>query len=66
MSRIANTPASNLISVYDGSYCLRHVLHRPRVGFEAYDRDDKLIGLFPTQREVASAIMTHRQTTLTA
>jgi hypothetical protein len=53
---IARTPASNLVSVYDGTMCVGHVLYKPRVGFEAYDRDDKPIGIFPTQRAAANAI----------
>jgi hypothetical protein len=53
---IARTSASNLVSVYDGTACLGHVLYKPRVGFEAYDRDDKPIGLFASQREAANAL----------
>ena len=56
-SRLASAPASGMVSVYDGTDCLGHVLHRPRVGFEAYDSNDKLIGLFESQREAASALM---------
>jgi hypothetical protein len=53
---IARTPASNLVSVYDGTKCLGHVLHKPRVGYEAFDRDDKSIGVFTSQREAANAL----------
>jgi hypothetical protein len=53
---IARTPASNLVSVYDGTMYLGHILRKPRVGFEAYSRDDKLIGTFPSQREAANAV----------
>jgi hypothetical protein len=57
-ARIANTPASGMVSVYSGTYCLGHILHKPKAGFEAYDRDDKLVGLFESQREAADAITT--------
>jgi hypothetical protein len=53
---IARTPASNLVSVYDGTICLGHVLYRPRVGYEAFDRNDQSVGIFPTQGEAANAI----------
>jgi hypothetical protein len=56
MSRIANTPASNPVSVYDGSVCIGHVLHRARVGYEAYDHDDKAIGFYPSQTQAADAL----------
>jgi hypothetical protein len=44
------------VSVYDGTTYLGHVLYKPRVGYEAYDRDDKPIGVFASQREAANAI----------
>jgi hypothetical protein len=53
---IAKTMATNLVSVYSGQNCLGHVLRKPRVGFEAYDVDDRLIGLFASQREAADAL----------
>jgi hypothetical protein len=53
---IARTPASNLVSVYDGTTCLGHMLRKPRIGYEAYNRDDKPIGLFNSQREAANAL----------
>jgi hypothetical protein len=53
---IAKTMASNLVSVYSGQNCLGHVLRRPRLGYEAYNRDDKPIGTFATQREAADAL----------
>jgi hypothetical protein len=56
-ARIARAPATTMVSVYDGTACLGHVLYRPKVGFEAYDHDDKLIGLFESQRAAADAIM---------
>jgi hypothetical protein len=53
---IARTPASNLVSVYDGTLCLGHILRKPRVGFEAYDRNDKPIGVFASQSAAANAL----------
>jgi hypothetical protein len=53
---IAKTPASNLVSVYDGTTCLGHVLYKPRVGYEAYDCNDRPIGIYPTQKAAADAI----------
>jgi hypothetical protein len=53
---ISPTPATRLVSVYDGTHCLGHVLHRPKIGFEAYDRYDRSAGIFLTQREAADAL----------
>jgi hypothetical protein len=53
---ISPTPATRLVSVYDGTHCLGHVLHRPKIGFEAYDRYDRSTGVFSTQREAADAL----------
>jgi hypothetical protein len=36
--------------------CLGHLLHRPKIGFEAYDRYDRSTGVFSTQREAADAL----------
>ena len=33
------------------------VLNRGEAGFEAFDADERSLGLFPTQREAAAAIM---------
>jgi hypothetical protein len=43
-------------TVYVGQYCLGFILARGKTGFEAFDRNEKSIGLFPTQRAAADAI----------
>jgi hypothetical protein len=48
---------TSLVSVYAGQVCLGFVLARGEAGFEAFDADEKSLGLFPTQREAAAAIM---------
>jgi hypothetical protein len=32
-------------------------LYLGKLGFEAFDRDDKCLGVFPTQRQAASALL---------
>jgi len=54
VSRGSITP---LVSVYDGRDCLGFILARGKLGFEALDRDERSLGLFPTQREAAQRIM---------
>jgi hypothetical protein len=49
-------PTSSWISVYTGQHCIGHVIHRGKSGFEAFDRDDKPLGLFPSLHEAASAL----------
>ena len=46
-----------MVSVYDGRQCLGHVLGRGPKGFEAFDRDDKSVGLFPTAKQAANALL---------
>jgi hypothetical protein len=48
--------ATPLVSVYDGTTCLGHVLGRGKTGFEAFTADDKSVGVFKTQREAAAAL----------
>jgi hypothetical protein len=43
--------------VYAGRVCLGFILARGPAGFEAFSADEKSLGLFPTQREAAAAIM---------
>jgi hypothetical protein len=49
--------AGPLVSVYDGQQCLGHVLGRGPKGFEAFDRDDKSLRIFETQRQAANALL---------
>ena len=53
-ARPATTP---LVSVYDGQQCLGHVLGRGKAGYEAFNRDDKSLGIFETQRQAANALL---------
>jgi hypothetical protein len=48
---------TSLVSVYAGQVCLGFVLARGDAGFEAFNADEQSLGLFPTQREAAAAIM---------
>jgi hypothetical protein len=43
--------------VHNGRSVLGFILARGKAGFEALDRDEKSLGIFPTQREAAKAIM---------
>ena len=42
--------------VYDGRDCLGFILARGKLGFEAFTRDERTLGMFKTQREAADAI----------
>jgi len=48
---------NSLAYVYDGRQCLGHVLGRGPKGFEAFDREDKSVGLFPTAKQAANALL---------
>ena len=44
------------LSLYDGQTHLGFLLPRGRLGVEAYDRDDKSLGIFPNQKAAADAV----------
>src|SRR5262249_24918197 len=50
-------PGNSLAYVYDGRECLGHVLDRGKLGFAAFDRDDKSVGVFETQRQAANPLL---------
>jgi hypothetical protein len=51
------TVVSPMAYVYDGREALGHVIARGKAGFEAYGADDASLGLFPSQREAANAVV---------
>jgi len=53
-ARVAISP---LAYVYDGRECLDFVLSRGRADFEAFDSEERSLGVYGTQREAAAAIM---------
>jgi hypothetical protein len=48
---------SGMVSVYSGRVCLGFVIERGREGFEAYDQQERSLGLFKTQEDAAAAVM---------
>jgi len=55
-SRSTEAPTAKLLSVYDGRRCAGFILARGKVAFEAFDRDEKSLGVFASTREAAAAI----------
>jgi hypothetical protein len=49
-------PNPPMLSVYSGRVCCGFLLNRGKTGFEAFDADQRSLGLFPTQREAAAAL----------
>jgi hypothetical protein len=54
---ITAAQSSPMVWVYDGQTCIGFVFSRGKLGFEAFDSDEKSIGLFPTQRAAAASVM---------
>jgi hypothetical protein len=54
MNRTA--PSAALSYVMDGRECIGFVLARGRLGFEALDREEQSLGLFPSQQAAANAL----------
>jgi hypothetical protein len=48
---------SPLSYVYDGQRCIAFVCSRGKLGFEAFDSEERSLGVYGTQREAAAAIM---------
>jgi hypothetical protein len=49
--------SSPLLSAYDGQRCIGFVCSRGKLGFEAFDTEERSLGMYATQREAAAAIM---------
>jgi hypothetical protein len=49
--------SSPLLSAYDGQRCIGFVCSRGRAGFEAFDSEERSLGVYGTQRKAAAAIM---------
>jgi hypothetical protein len=56
MSGAARPTTTSVVSVYDGRECVGFVLARGKTGFEAFNRNERSIGIFKTQREAAAAL----------
>ena len=47
----------NLLTVYDGRICIGHLLRRGESGVEAFDRDDRSLGIFAEVNAAANAVI---------
>jgi hypothetical protein len=56
MSASAKQP-SNWLAVYNGTTRIGHALWRGKTGVEAFNIDDKSIGLFPTIKDATAALV---------
>jgi len=50
------TTTAPLSYIYDGRECLGFVLARGRAGFEAFDRQERSLGLYPAAPAAANAV----------
>jgi hypothetical protein len=48
--------SSSWLAVYDGTTCIGHAIFRGKTGIEAFNVDDKSIGLFPTLKDATAAL----------
>jgi hypothetical protein len=44
------------LAVYSGQVCLGHILPHGKSGVEAFDVDDRSLGIFPDQKSAADAV----------
>ena len=52
-----NTSTAPMSYIYDGQRCIGSVCSRGKLGFEAFDSEERSLGVYGTQREAAAAIM---------
>jgi hypothetical protein len=52
-----STPTRTLIPILAGNVCIGHLIERGRAGFEAFDRDDSSLGVFPTAAQAVDALL---------
>jgi hypothetical protein len=45
-----------MLSLFDGRALLGFILARGKSGWEAFDADQRTLGIYPTQRDAADAI----------
>ena len=57
MQKYSDRPAPSMLSVFAGSACVGFLMHRGRLGVELFDRDERTLGVFPTQREAVAALL---------
>jgi hypothetical protein len=50
-------PATGMLSVYDGRQCIGHLIRRGKCGVEAFDLDDRSLGVFASQHEAIGALI---------
>jgi hypothetical protein len=50
------TTQPGFLAVYDGQVCLGHLLLRGKAGVEAYNTDDRFLGVFPNLKAAADAV----------
>jgi hypothetical protein len=49
-------PTTGLLSVYDGQQCIGHLIRRGKAGVEAFDVEDRSLGIFSSQHEAIAAM----------
>jgi hypothetical protein len=51
-----NAAATSLIPIVIDGHCIGHLIGR-RSGFEAFDREDRSLGVFQVAKEAAAAVV---------
>jgi hypothetical protein len=49
-------PTTGLLSVYAGQQCIGHLIRRGKAGVEAFDVEDRSLGIFSSQHEAIKAV----------
>jgi hypothetical protein len=49
--------ASPLSYVYDGKQCVGHIIARGKLGHEAFDREERSLGMYETAAKAANALL---------
>jgi hypothetical protein len=49
-----------MLCVYDGQRCIGHIIARGKTSFEAFDQRDESIGIFPSMKLAAAAVIAEK------
>ena len=52
----ATTTTTTMLSIFDGRECAGFLLHRGKEGVELFDKEQRSLGIFPTEREAVAAL----------
>jgi hypothetical protein len=57
MTAVPKPAAAAMLTVNDGQKCIGHIIARGKTGYEAFDVNDRSLGLYPSVKAAAAAVI---------